>query len=312
MVFLSILGLFCSIVVIAATIHEKTNKSKEEYGEDGYNGYGFNKNGFDRYGYDYYGFNKNSQNRLGDVASIPLLYDNNYSRGYYIDIPHRTFFCMREGSVLFRIPLHRIKWCNVWKSTKTVSNGFSTGLRDGALSAITGVGIIRSSSSLQTTYTTGNADLEIEYINNERKYDKVTLTIDDVIFAEQICKQINAMRQTELHRKRYQVVVSANSSENTSTPLKTISRRNPIIFHVGVCDLHDAPNVNLSYRCIHTNGSVSQKKNWSTPFKENAWHYCGWYGDDCRYKGDTGFLIIEIFNSDTGELVGSQSVGVTE
>lgn len=91
------------------------------------------------------------------------------------------------------LPLSRIRKCWITEHLIYENKGFSNGMKDGAMAALTGVGTIRSARSNVKAYRTGKADVHIEFVDENNRLCGRTYLVDNYAQAEQFVKTIEGL-----------------------------------------------------------------------------------------------------------------------
>ena len=91
------------------------------------------------------------------------------------------------------IPARNIEYCYLRNHYETRNKAASTGIKDGIIAGITGVGIIRDASTLSETYATGKVVADIKFINLDNQYQTKSIVFSDVVYAKKIKGIIETM-----------------------------------------------------------------------------------------------------------------------
>ena len=97
-----------------------------------------------------------------------------------IDTQHKLFRYEDEHYNVQVLPISKIQSCSLTKHIVYENKSFSQGLKDGAFSAVTGVGVIRDSSTLKKGYKTGKVVMHIKFINQDHLLKEIEMVLEDV------------------------------------------------------------------------------------------------------------------------------------
>lgn len=97
-----------------------------------------------------------------------------------IDTQHKLFRYEDEHYNVQVLPISKIQSCSLTEHIVYENKSFSQGLKDGAFSAVTGVGVIRDSSTLKKGYKTGKVVMHIKFINQEHLLKEIEMVLEDV------------------------------------------------------------------------------------------------------------------------------------